>query len=180
MPAALAFAFLDQLQLVAVALGPAHVHAKQHRGPVLAFGAAGAGMDFEIGVVAVRLARQHGLQPQLLGALLQAPIARFSASATMAASFFGFRHLDQAGGVGQFIFQRADAPTATCRASGARASASARPAGSFQRAGSSALAFSSSRRRSGLDPSQRCLLSRAMACWMSSTLRWVSGRMSRI
>ena len=75
-------------ELVAVPLRPARVHAQQHRGPVLAFGAAGAGMDFEIGVVAVRLARQHGLQPQLLRrALASAGDATFSASATMAASF---------------------------------------------------------------------------------------------
>jgi hypothetical protein len=35
------------------------IHAQQHQRPVLALGAAGAGMDFEIGVVAVGLARQQ-------------------------------------------------------------------------------------------------------------------------
>ena len=42
-------------------LGPARVHAKQHARPILAFGAAGAGMDFEIGIQAVGLAGQQGL-----------------------------------------------------------------------------------------------------------------------
>jgi hypothetical protein len=36
------------LDLVAVLLGPARVHAQQHVGPVLALGAAGAGMLIEI------------------------------------------------------------------------------------------------------------------------------------
>ena len=36
---------VEQLDLVAVALGPAQVHAQQHLGPVLRLGAAGAGMD---------------------------------------------------------------------------------------------------------------------------------------
>ena len=57
------FAVMDfqHLDLEAAALGPARVHAQQHRRPVLALGAAGAGMDFEIGVVGVGLARQHRL-----------------------------------------------------------------------------------------------------------------------
>ncbi len=44
------------------ALGPAHVHADQHLGPVLALGAAGAGVGLEVAVVAVGLAREQGLQ----------------------------------------------------------------------------------------------------------------------
>ena len=57
------FAVMDfqHLDLEAAALGPARVHAQQHRGPVLALGAAGAGVDFEIGVVGVGLAREHRL-----------------------------------------------------------------------------------------------------------------------
>ena len=53
---------LDPLDLVAVLLGPARVHAHEHVGPVLALGAAGAGMDLEVGVVAVGLARQQRLE----------------------------------------------------------------------------------------------------------------------
>ena len=57
------FAVVDfqHLDLEASAFGPARVHAKQHRGPVLAFGAACAGVDFEIGIVAVGFARKHRL-----------------------------------------------------------------------------------------------------------------------
>ncbi len=43
----------DDLDVELVALAPAHVHAQQHARPVAALGAAGAGMDFEIGVVRV-------------------------------------------------------------------------------------------------------------------------------
>ncbi len=50
----LALGFFEILDLVAVLLGPARVHAQQHAGPVLAFGAAGAGMDLEIGIVSRR------------------------------------------------------------------------------------------------------------------------------
>src|SRR5262249_30608820 len=42
----LALALLDPLDLVAVLLGPAGVHAHEHVGPVLALGAAFAGVDF--------------------------------------------------------------------------------------------------------------------------------------
>ena len=59
MPAPSPGCLFQQLDLVAVLLGPARVHAQQHAGPVLALGAAGAGMDFEIGVVGVGLARQQ-------------------------------------------------------------------------------------------------------------------------
>ena len=45
----------------AVALGPAQIHAQQHLGPVLAFGAAGAGMDGHDGAALVVFAgEQHG------------------------------------------------------------------------------------------------------------------------
>ena len=105
-PRALAFAFLDQLQLVAMLFGPACVHAKQHRGPVLAFGAARAGMDFDIGVIAVGFARQHGLQPLFFGARRQGGDLLLGVGHQSGVAF-GFRHLDHAGGVGEFIFQRA-------------------------------------------------------------------------
>src|ERR1019366_3883007 len=53
---ALAFGLLEPFDLVAVLLGPAHIHAHQHASPVLALGAASAGMDLEIAVVGVALA----------------------------------------------------------------------------------------------------------------------------
>ena len=64
----LAGMLLDELHLVAMRLRPAHIHAQQHAGPVLALGAAGAGMDLDIAVIAVGLARQQR-QQLLLGQL---------------------------------------------------------------------------------------------------------------
>src|SRR6185503_20613169 len=74
----LAGALFHQRRLVAVVLGPADVHARQHARPILALGAAGAGVHLEIGVVAVGLAREqrlHLLPPCLLGKLAQARLA---------------------------------------------------------------------------------------------------------
>ncbi len=50
------------LDLEAVLLGPAGVHAQQHRGPVLALGTAGTGMNLEVGIEAVGLAPQQRFQ----------------------------------------------------------------------------------------------------------------------
>jgi hypothetical protein len=52
--------------------GPARIHAQQHAGPVVGLGAAGAGVHFQIGVVAVGLAGQQGLQLGSRGAVLDA------------------------------------------------------------------------------------------------------------
>ena len=52
-------------------LGPAHVHAQEHARPVAALGAAGARMDFDIGVVGVGLARQQRLELAALALRLQ-------------------------------------------------------------------------------------------------------------
>ena len=68
---ALARALLEPFDLVAALLGPAHIHAQQHLGPVLRLGAAGAGMDFEIAVVGVGLARQEALDLAPLRLLVQ-------------------------------------------------------------------------------------------------------------
>ena len=71
MPASSPCGLFEILDLVAVLLGPARVHAQQHVGPVLALGAAGAGMDFEIGVDCVGLARQQRFQLAPRDLLLQ-------------------------------------------------------------------------------------------------------------
>ena len=55
----------------AVALGPAGVHPKEHLGPVLGFGAAGAGMEGEDGVGVVVLSGKEGGQLGLFNAGLQ-------------------------------------------------------------------------------------------------------------
>ena len=64
-----ALRLLDVVDLEAVLLRPAHIHAQQHAGPVLALGAAGAGMDLEIAVVGVGLAGEQRLEfaPRDLG-----------------------------------------------------------------------------------------------------------------
>ncbi|MNT40081.1 hypothetical protein D3C72_1763740 [compost metagenome] len=46
----------ENLDLETFAVGPAGIHAQKHVRPVLAFGAAGSGMHFDIGVVAIGLA----------------------------------------------------------------------------------------------------------------------------
>src|SRR3546814_15553657 len=46
----------------------AHRHALEHLGPVLAFGAAGAGVDLDIAIIAVGLAREQRLDLILFGA----------------------------------------------------------------------------------------------------------------
>jgi hypothetical protein len=73
-PRLFARAFGLQLDLVAVLLGPADIHARQHRRPVAAFGAARARVDLEEGVVAVGLAVQQRLE-LLLAAALSSPAA---------------------------------------------------------------------------------------------------------
>ncbi len=67
----LAVVDLQRLDLVAALLAEAGVHAHQHRRPILAFGAAGAGVDLDVGVVAVGLAGQHRLDLAALGLDLQ-------------------------------------------------------------------------------------------------------------
>jgi hypothetical protein len=61
----------DQLDRKAAALGPAHIHAQQHPRPIAAFGAAGAGMDFDVCIVGVGLARQQGFELAPLALRLQ-------------------------------------------------------------------------------------------------------------
>ncbi len=68
----LAGALVDKLHLEAAPLRPTHVHARQHRGPVLALGAAGAGVDLDVGVHAVGLARQQRLDALSLHLLVEA------------------------------------------------------------------------------------------------------------
>ena len=55
-----------------VLVGPAQVHAQQHVGPVLGLGAAGTGLDVEVGVVGVHLAAEHAAELQFLEDLAQA------------------------------------------------------------------------------------------------------------
>jgi len=85
---------------------PAHIHAQQHFGPVLGFGAAGARMDFEIAVIAVRLARQQALQAGLLGLLREGFQGGHRLPDHLLVAF-GLGELDQLGVLGGAGLQRA-------------------------------------------------------------------------
>ena len=68
MPAdAPAIAHLQQLVLEAVLVAPLEIHAQQHVRPVLPFGTAGAGLDIDITVRVVHLAREHALEFHVVG-----------------------------------------------------------------------------------------------------------------
>ena len=57
----LARLFVNDLDLETALLRPPHIHAQQHRRPVVRFRAAGAGMDFEKAIIAVRFSgKQRG------------------------------------------------------------------------------------------------------------------------
>ena len=60
--------FVD-VGLEAFALGPAEIHAHEHLGPVLALGAAGAGVHDDNGVERIGLAGEHGFGFELVGEL---------------------------------------------------------------------------------------------------------------
>ena len=64
MPGLLPRAGLEQLDLEAAPLGPAHQHAQDHLGPVLGVGAARAGVDGHEGVAGVVAARRTGAPPR--------------------------------------------------------------------------------------------------------------------
>ena len=104
----LALALLHQLHFVAVLFGPAHVHAHQHLGPVLRLGAAGAGVDFDIGVVGVGLAGQQAFDLPPLRFLGQSA-QRFHAIGDHRGVAFGLGQLDQFQRVGNVLFQLAHA-----------------------------------------------------------------------
>src|SRR6185437_10343373 len=63
--------FFEPFDLVAVLLGPPRVHARQDLRPILRLGAAGAGVDLEIGVIVIRFAGQQALELALPHLLLQ-------------------------------------------------------------------------------------------------------------
>ncbi len=86
---------------------PARIHAQQDAGPVVGLGAAGAGIDFHIGVVAVGFARQQGFEFGAAGAGLQAleHVARFVDQALIALHVAQLGEFDD---VLQVLFHGAD------------------------------------------------------------------------
>ena len=87
-------ALFQPTHLEAAALGPARVHARQHLGPVLGLGAAGAGVDLDIGVVGIGLARQQRLETRRPG-LPRGLAQRFLALGDGGLVLLGLGHLDQ-------------------------------------------------------------------------------------
>ncbi len=101
----LARALGDELDLHAVAFGPPDVHAGEHRRPVAALGAAGAGVDLEEGVVAVGLAVEQRLDLALRRLLAQAADRRLGVGDNGLVAL-GLGELDHLALVGEFALQR--------------------------------------------------------------------------
>ena len=152
MPASSPCGLFEILDLVAVLLGPARVHAQQHAGPVLALGAAGAGMDFEIAVVGVGLAREQRfeLAPRHLG--LQRLERGFGLGDDLLV-LFGLAELDHGELVVELALDAADGVELVLER-GALLHHALRALRSFQRLGSSACLFSSARRLRALSKSK--------------------------
>jgi hypothetical protein len=55
----------------ALLLGPAEIHAHEHFGPVLGFGAAGAGVDGDDGVEGIGFSGEHGAGLELFGVVAE-------------------------------------------------------------------------------------------------------------
>ena len=62
----------DDFDLVAAPFRPTHIHAFEHQRPVLALGATGTGMNLDIGVIGVGLAREERLNLPRMGLLPEA------------------------------------------------------------------------------------------------------------
>jgi hypothetical protein len=82
------------LDFVAAAFGPALIHAEEHVGPVAGFGAAGTGVDGEVGVAAVEGAGKH--EVKLVAGECGEQVFVFLLNFLMAGGVaFFFGHLDE-------------------------------------------------------------------------------------
>ena len=104
-PRFLARALVHQFDLVAVRFGPAAVHAVQHLRPVLAFGAAGAGVYFEEAVIGIRLARQQGFEFLVCRLFLQTDKGCLGFGDDLGIVFC-LPHFDQLDAVPEILFER--------------------------------------------------------------------------
>ncbi len=166
---------LDDLDVEAAPLAPAHVHAQQHARPVAAFGAAGAGMDFDIGVVAVGLARQQRFELALLALGLQRAQRREPLLLGGVVAL-GLAEFDQRRPVLELALELGDARRAGLPAACVRASASARRR---RRSRNRGVRIWRSVPRGGASRfrRQRCLLSSPTDCLMSEISDSASARM---
>ncbi len=100
--------FLEQFGFEILAFGVAQVHALQHGGPVLRFGAAGAGLDVQEAVVRIQRIVEHALEFQLadlLGQRLDVDFDRGQRSIVRV----GARHFEQFRGIAQVSAQSREA-----------------------------------------------------------------------
>ena len=161
----------ESLDLVIAFFRPARVHAHQHRGPILAFRAPRAGMDFKVGVITVSLAGQQRLDLATFGSALQFAqrFFRLSEDFTVVLCLGQFDQIDLVG---------------TVQLPVVRLTGSVRPVAAAGASGSEPCPARSTvpdlpPPRSDLQgapwphPSQRCLLSRATACSISLTMFWI-------
>ena len=171
-----ALGLFEIFDLEAVLLGPARVHAQQHLGPVLAFGAAGAGMNLEIGIEPVGLARQQRFRARGARLPSSGAFSAFSASATTPSSFSASPSSIISILSLELALDLADAVRAHPPARCAPASASG-PSGDRSRDWDLRRACSARRGVPWIARRQRCLLSSPTDCLISSTRRSTSARM---
>ena len=99
-----AFGQFDDGGVEAVLVGPAQVHAQQHVGPVLGFGAARTGLDVEVAIVGVHLAAEHAAELQPFENLAQA--VQFDDDIVDGALVVFFDgHVEQVARIGQTAFE---------------------------------------------------------------------------
>ncbi len=164
------------LDLEAGPFRPAGIHAQQHRGPILALGAASAGMHFDIGVVGIGFAGQQRLDLPLLRLGFKRTDLRFT-FLDRGLIALGLAEFDQRLRILEIVLDLVTALSLYSRSVRSRISFCA-VVESFQKSGSST-------RRSAPGaaalpcPSQRCLLSSPTDCWMASTIATISVRIIR-
>ena len=170
-----ALRLFEILDLEAVLLGPARVHAQQHLRPVLALGAAGAGMDFEIGIELVGLARQQRFQLAPRDLLLQG-LQRLLGFGDDAGIVLGLAELDHADIVLELALDLADAGQRILQR-GALLHQLLCLLGIVPEIGIFGELVQLGQPRRRLLRRQRCLLSSPTDCLISSTNRSISARM---
>ncbi len=104
----LAFGHIEDFDLEAARLGPAHVHALEHLRPVLRLGAAGASVDFHEGIAAIGLAGEQAFNFPAFGLFGEAGERRDGVLHHRRIAL-GFGKLDEFQRVGGFALQRAHA-----------------------------------------------------------------------
>ena len=165
--------FFDDLDLELMPLSPARVHTEQHPRPVAAFRAAGAGMDFDIGVVLVDLAGKQRLDLPAL----DVPASALELGNAFLLGFgivLGLGQFNKRHRVIEIGVELRDGAKPVLKL-GALAHDFLRGFGVVPEIRISTLAFSSASRRCGGHQRQRCLLSNPMDCLIDLSERFGFG-----